>query len=101
MDNAAFVTGAPYGPLTYETSARNDFDKFHKLSIESDGNTLTIRGVDVPDADNVAHVITTPGSYNQMARDFIVNDTDVSKATRIESSSRAVIHVVDKALRFQ
>ena len=100
IDNSAFITGVPYGPLTYETAARNDYDKFHKVTIQSDGRTLTIRGVDNTDAGNVAHVITTPGLYNVMARDLIVDDPDASKANNIVASSRAVIHLVDKALRF-
>lgn len=100
VDNSAYISGKPFGPLYYETGARNEFDKFHKLALSSDGNGLTINGVDVT-TDNEAHVITSGGLYNLMARDLIVDNADVSRATGITASSRAVIHLVDKALKFE
>lgn len=99
-DNSAYISGKSYGPLLYETAARNNYDKFHKISVESDGAGMTVRGVDVT-AGNEAHVITSSGLYNLMARDIIVDNTDVSRANNITASSRAVIHLVDKALRFE
>ena len=98
VDNSAFITGAPYGPLQYETAARNDSDKFHKVSVESDGSGMTVTSVDNP--ASVARVLTTSGRYNDMARDLIVNNSDVRQATEITASSRAVIHLIDKALKF-
>lgn len=100
VDNSAYISGNAFGPLYYETGARNAFDKFHKLAFISDGSNLTVRGVDVT-SDNEAHVITSGGLYNIMARDIIVDNSDVSRATGITASSRAVIHLVDKALRFE
>lgn len=101
VDNSAYITGVPYGPASYETGARNEFDKFHRVTIESDGRGMTIRGVDVDSDSNVAHVITAEGNYNIMARDFIVDNADISKAKNITASSRAVIHLIDKALKFE
>lgn len=100
VDNSAYISGAPYGPAQYETGARNDYDKFHKLQLQSDGHTLTITGVDNP-INNQAHVVTSSGLYNIMARDFIVDNADASLATGITASSRAVIHLIDKALKFE
>ena len=99
MDNSAFISGTPYGPLDYETGARNDYDKFHKLRISSDGRSMTVASVDNPASS--AKVITDGGLYNIMARDIIVNNTLVSEANQITASSRAVIHLVDHALRFE
>ncbi len=61
---------------------------------------MTIRGVDYP-VDNEAHVITSTGLYNIMARDIIVDNSDLNSATGISASSRAVIHLIDKALKFE
>lgn len=99
VDNSAFITGQPYGALDYETGARNDYDKFHKVRLISDGNNLTVQSVDNPSRS--AKVITSGGCYNIMARDFIVNAADVSEANQITASSRAVLHLVDHALSFQ
>lgn len=100
VDNSAYIDGTAYGPMIYETAARNAFDKFHKISILSDGMGMTIRGVDNP-VDNEAHVIISTGLYNIMARDIIVDNSDLNSATGISASSRAVIHLIDKALKFE
>lgn len=51
--------------------------------------------------DQTAHVITDdPSCYNLLTRDFIVNGDNVSSATQISASSRAVIHLVDCALNY-
>lgn len=100
VDNSAYIDGTAYGPVIYETAARNAFDKFHKIAISSDGTGMTIRGVDNP-VNNEAHVITSSGLYNIMARDIIVDNSDLNQATGISASSRAVIHLIDKALKFE
>ena len=99
VDNSAFITGSGYGPLDYETGARNEYDKFHKVRVSSSGTDLTVTSVDNPSSS--ARVLTTSGLYNIMARDIIVNAADVSEANQITASSRAVIHLVDHALKFQ
>lgn len=96
MDNSAYINGRHYGPLSYETAARNEYDKFHKLTVSSDGTGLTVTG----ENGNRANVITAGGAYNVMARDFIVDAADYTQATNITASSRAVIHLVDKALGY-
>ena len=101
IDNSAYVSGDAYGPLSYDTAARNDFGKFHKVMVESNGQGLAVRGADNASADNVARVITSSGLYNIMARDIIVDASEVSRATGITASSRAVIHLVDRALSFE
>ena len=51
--------------------------------------------------ENEAHVITSTGLYYIMARDIIVDNSDLNSATGISASSRAVIHLIDKALKFE
>ena len=97
MDNSVFIDGKSFSG-TYETAARNESDKFRKVSLVSDGNNLEITG------DNPAYkakVIKTGNLYNIPTRDYIVNNADITKATMIESSSRAVIHLIDNVLKYE
>ena len=96
MDNSVFINGKHTGPAHYETAARNEYDKFHKLTVTSDGNNLEVTG----ENGIKANVIKSGNAYNIMARDFIVDATDYTEASNITASSRAVIHLVDKALGF-
>lgn len=97
VDNSAYISGKTYGPLNYETGARNSYDKFHKVAIQSNGSMLTV----TDEQGHRANVVTTGGLYNIMARDLIVNNKDASAATQITSSSRAVIHQIDRVLNYK
>jgi len=98
MDNSIFINGKSFGDMKYETAARDDSGKFYKLILNSTGSNLQIRsGV----GSTIANVIKTEGIYNLMARDYIVDNTDYIKATKIISSSRSVIHMIDSALKFE
>ena len=94
VDNAAFISGEAYGPLTYESGSRNEYDRFRRLSIQSNGHDMTI----TDETGKISKVITSSGCYNFMARDIIGNAEDPQKATQIFASSRAVIHLIDRAL---
>lgn len=96
MDNSVYISGKQFGPASYETAARNDFDKFHKLTVSSNGSNLEITG----ENGKRANVVKSGNAYNVMARDFIVDAPDYTQATNITASSRAVIHLVDNALGF-
>ena len=97
MDNSVYLDGNSFSG-TYETAARNTSGKFRKVSLVSDGNNLEITG------DNAAYkakVIKTGDLYNISTRDYIVNNADITKATKIESSSRAVVHLIDNVLKYE
>ena len=94
VDNSAYISGEAYGPLTYESGSRNEYDRFRRLSIQSNGHDMTI----TDETGKTSKVITSGGCYNYMARDIIGNAEDPQKATQIFSSSRAVIHLIDRAL---
>ena len=96
MDNSAYLSGKAFGPVGYETAARNEYDKFHKVTVESDGSNLKVTG----ENGRTATVIKNEGSYNVMARDFITDATDYTQANNITASSRAVIHLIDNALGY-
>lgn len=96
MDNSAYIDGSAYGPLAYETAARNDYDKFHKVTVSSNGSAMSVTG----ENGKTANVVKTEGLYNVTARDFIVDATDYTEANNITASSRAVIHLIDSALGY-
>ena len=96
MDNSVYISGKQFGPASYETAARNEYDKFHKLTVSSNGGDLQITG----ENGSKANVITGGNTCNVMARDFIVDAPDYTQATNITASSRAVIHLVDNTLGF-
>ena len=98
MDNSVFIDGNSFSDTRYETAARNESGKFHKLSLSSSGNNLEIKG---ENSSKKVNVIKSEGLYNLMSRDFIVNSANYMNATKIESSSRAVIHLIDNALRIE
>jgi hypothetical protein len=43
-------------------------------------------------------VTTNPNLYNLVAREYQYNTEDATKADQIETSSSAVIHLIDKPL---
>lgn len=105
MDNLAFVDERrPLTDMNYETAARNSSGKFHKLTLNTraDGLEIQCQATDANGQPLKAKVITNAeGTYNLMARDYIVDNSDYNKATTIIASSRSVIHLIDTALRFQ
>lgn len=94
VDNSAYISGAAYGPMVYESGSRNEYDRFRRLTISSNGHDLTVND----ETGHTAKVLTSTGCYNYMARDIIGNAEDPQDATRIFASSRAVIHLIDRAL---
>ncbi|MFT3753342.1 MAG: fasciclin domain-containing protein [Paludibacter sp.] len=98
MDNSTFINGKAIDNLRYETAARDESGKFYKLILNSNGSNLQVNS----ELTAVrANVIKTEGLYNLMARDYIVDSGDYMRANKIVSSSRAVIHLIDKALKFE
>lgn len=98
MDNSVFIDGKTFSNIKYETAARNDSGKFRKLTVDSTGDNLIITGENTA---VTAGIIKSGGLYNLMSRDYIVNSSNYLNATQIESSSRAVIHLIDSVLRFE
>jgi uncharacterized surface protein with fasciclin (FAS1) repeats len=98
MDNSIYIDGKSRSG-SYETAARYESvsgaGKFRKVDLTSNGSNLVIKGANGKSAE----VKTTDHLYNVMARDYIVNN--VTNPTLIESSSRAVIHLIDNVLNYE
>ncbi|WP_455587763.1 fasciclin domain-containing protein [Bacteroides sp.] len=104
MDNLVLVDEMhPVTNMNYETAARNLNGKFYKLTLNSRSGGLEIQCQATSNGQPLkAKVITnSEGTYNLMARDYIVDNNNINLATSIVASSRAVIHLIDTALRFE
>lgn len=119
QDNSVFVDNQPvngvYQSATIKnvdgvTGFRTAKNKFYKISVSGAGGNLTL----TTETGKTAHVITSNGLYNIMARDFIFNEkTSAFKEidgsstgenfslSTIETSSSAVIHQIDNVLTFE
>lgn len=119
QDNSVFVDGETYYRL-YQTATikqneevtqfRTYKDKYYRLGINSDGETLKL------DTENwgTANLIRENGLYNILTRDYIFSGnpqayreidgtgagSDFSNSS-IVTSSTAVIHQIDNVLRFE
>ena len=95
QDNAIFVNANPTEG-DFETSVIDPkTERFYKLHVKATGDAVNI----TDNQGNTRHVLTTDGQlYNQMAREFQYNASDAQRATQIETSSSAVVHLIDGAL---
>ena len=95
QDNALFI-GAEPEDGDYETAVVDpNTERFYRIHAE-----LTENGITLKDHSNrECHVVTSNAAlYNLMAREYQYNNQDASRATNIETSSSAVIHLIDKPL---
>jgi len=69
----------------------------YRITVTSvDGSGMTLRDA----MGNTVNVVTTPGLYNISAREWWLDNEDISKATSIQNSSSLVVHAVDRPLLF-
>ena len=98
QDNSIYIGGNSYSDAWFETATMNpDTDKFRRVYVTNNANSLSVRS----ENGTTANVITGDGLYNLMARDYLFNNKLIQIATRIETSSFAVIHQIDAVLDFQ
>jgi hypothetical protein len=86
--------------------------RFYQVETKLDGQQLTIcdnattewlnanpsmRG-SAEYESRLAHVVTTAGLYNLMAREYQYNSTSANNASQIQTTSSAIIHLIDKPL---
>jgi uncharacterized surface protein with fasciclin (FAS1) repeats len=119
QDNSVFVDKKPY-TSTYQSATMKLDDlpthfstfknKYYRIGVNNDGANVTL----TTDNNSTVHVVTTPGLYNIMTRDFVFNNklstfknvdgtgsgTNYSTSL-ISTSSTAVIHQIDNVLSFQ
>ncbi len=95
QDNALFI-GAADDSGDFETAVIDpSTERFYRVSARLSDDGITI----VDHAGNTRRVVTSnPNLYNIAAREFQYNSADATRATMIETSSTAVIHLIDKPL---
>ena len=95
QDNALFI-GANTEDGDFETAVIDpSTQRFYRLNAVLGETGITLRD----HAGNTRHVVTSnPQLYNLMAREFQYNSSDATQATNIETSSSAVIHLIDEPL---
>jgi len=97
QDNAVFLDKSTTSGA-YETATLNDnTETFYKLALSGGNYSLNI----TTETGETAHVVTTNGLYNIMAREFKFDTSDPANASMIETSSYIVIHQIDKCLYFE
>jgi hypothetical protein len=95
QDNALFI-GAKDESGDYETSVIDpSTERFYRVKAVLSGSSLSM----TDNAGNTRYVVTSnPELYNLMAREYMYNSADAASAGEIETSSSAVIHLIDKPL---
>ncbi|MBS2099622.1 fasciclin domain-containing protein [Carboxylicivirga linearis] len=126
QDNSIFI-GGPTVNNTYQSSTINldkpiydtrygtYINKYFKIGVVQDGNDLFLTTENLDDNESTAQVKKDEGLYNIMARDYVFNgnpsayrEIDGSgsgsnsfTSSEIITSSTAVIHQIDRVLKFE
>ncbi len=98
QDNALFI-GAGEDSGDFETAVIDpSTERFYRLSARASDS-----GIEITDhAGNKRHVVTSnPLLFNLVAREYQYNTSDATSANAIETSSSAVIHLIDQPLMIQ
>ena len=95
QDNALFI-GAEEETGDYETATIDPrTERFYRVNARLEADGITIRD----NVGNTRKVVTTdPRLFNLMAREYQYNTQDAASASLIETSSSAVIHLIDQPL---
>ena len=98
QDNALFIGAQPENG-DFETAVIDPLtERFYRINAVLDDKSIVLKDK----AGNTRHVLTTnPQLFNLVAREFQYNTTDASRATSIETSSSAVIHLIDEPLMIE
>ena len=99
QDNALFIGAAPESG-DYETGQMNPkTERFYRVKATLTDDQLTIQD-EVDKVNNTTHHVITdnPELYNLQAREYIYNKSDAASSDMLETSSSAVIHLIDRPL---
>ena len=95
QDNALYI-GAEEESGDFETAVIDpSTERFYRVNARLDENGISL----IDHAGNHRRVVTSnPNLYNLMAREFLYTESDAARATNIETSSSAVVHLIDEPL---
>lgn len=101
QDNALFIGAAPESG-DFETALIDPSTKrFYRINAESTGDEIILRDNAWTNGVEPVRVLKTEGCYNLMAREYQYNGLNAQNANLIETSSSAVIHLIDKPLSYK
>lgn len=96
QDGALFIGAKPQPQDGYETALIGSNGKFVKLYSTLTNNDIIVKTSASDTAP--AKVVKGDGTYNLMAREYILNNEDRDNASGLYTASTAVIHLIDKPL---
>jgi len=120
QDEAVFF-GQRYNGIYNSATIKNDLgtthfqsgkNRFYKIGVNGNETSMTL----TTETNQTAHVVTTEGLYNIIAKDYLFSKTPINYknvdgsgastgatfiTSSITTSSSAVIHQIDKVLTFQ
>jgi len=99
QDGALFIGATPQAQDGYETALIGKNNKFAKVYPTLTADQIYIKTTESD--NNPAKVVKGDGTYNVMAREYIVNAEDKLNASSLYTSSTAVIHLIDKPLIYK
>ncbi|MGN1255382.1 MAG: hypothetical protein ACI4T9_12440 [Prevotella sp.] len=98
QDYSVFIKGKKENDAEYFSSTLNEkTSKFFPIKVTNTGSAITLKD----NKGQTAHVVTSGGNYNLIARDIVVNNRDRDQATEILSYAYAVIHQIDHVLNYE
>jgi uncharacterized surface protein with fasciclin (FAS1) repeats len=105
VDNSVYIKGEECEEKEFLTATINQrTNKFYPVWITNKNQQISLKtaGSRTNNTNSVAASVIRSGNlYNLPARDIVVNNGDLTRATMIETSSWAVIHQIDKVLWFE
>jgi uncharacterized surface protein with fasciclin (FAS1) repeats len=115
QDNSLVIGGGTDDDVHETALIDAKTQRFYQVQTKLEGNELTICDKATDDwvaanptmrgsaeyNNRLARVLTSSGLYNLMAREYQYNSTVPNSATQIQTTSSAVVHLIDKPLMFK
>lgn len=100
QDRAVCIGGEKYTSENFESAKLNpNNNRYYSFSVTADNSSYTVRD----QLGNVRHVIKNEangGFYNKICREYWIKGDPGSYAATLETSSNAVVHMIDGVLLF-
>ena len=97
QDNSLVIGGGTDDDDHETALIDSEAHRFHQLHSKLTATGLTVRD----NTGSEAHVMTDSGLYNLMAREYQYMGTSAINARMLQTTSSAVIHLIDKPLMYK
>lgn len=95
-DNSVYIGGGNVAGRSFQTGTLDfETNTFYRLTVNANNSSLNVTG-----GDGKVHKVLADSEkegtlYNIMTRDYLFDNSDLQKATLIETTSFAVVHAID------